>query len=407
MRLDASARPHDNLTPSSVAIHPLSYILICHSYPPVLGGSEVEAQRVSDELQKRGYRPRIVCAGGAPMPPLEEWVDPFGLRVRIYGGGKFTRWRDLVYALGVAWTLFKERRDYEVVYFLMSGLHLATGLPVARWLGKPIVMKFSCSSLVVGMRDSFLGRLELSFLRRWASRILVLNPGMVEEALEVGFDRSRIGWMPNPVDTDYFRPCSPEERAQWREELQVGADTPLAVFVGRLDPQKELPWLIGAFAQVVREIPDAVLALVGDGSLRAQLGELVTSLHLDRNVRFTGRLNTAGVLKWLQAGDLITLISAIEGLPCSLIEAMSAGLPAVVSDIPAHTQLVDTEVNGVVTKLGNQESIARGLVRLLNDPPARKRMGAAARRRMVEQFSTPKVVDCYETLFAECTAAED
>jgi len=393
----------DILTSSSVATHtPVSYILICHSYPPVLGGSEVEAQRVSDELQKRGYRPRIVCAGGAPMPELSEWVDPFGLRIRIYGGGPSKRRRDFIYALGVAWTLFKERHDYEVVYFLMSGLHLATGLPMARLLGKPIVMKFSCSGLVVGMRASFLGRLELSFLRRWASRILVLNPGMVEEALEVGFDKARIGWMPNPVDTDHFRPCSPEQRARLRDELQVGQNTPLAVFLGRLDPQKELPWLIGAFAQVVREIPNAVLALVGDGSLRVQLTELVASLNLNNNVRFVGRLPTEGVLKWLQAGDLITLISAVEGLPCSLIEAMSAGLPAVVSDIPAHLQLVDHEVEGVVTKLGNQESIARGLVRLLNDPAARERMGAAARRRMVEQFSTSKVVDCYETLFAEC-----
>jgi len=336
------------------------------------------------------------------MPELRDWVDPFGLKVRIYGRGGPTHWRDFMYALGVAWTLFKERNRYDVAYFLMSGMHLATGLPVARLLGKPIVMKFSCSGLVVGMRNSFLGRLELSFLRRWASRILVLNPGMMEEALEVGFDHARLGWMPNPVDTDHFRPCSAGERAQLREELQVSPDTPLAVFLGRLDPQKELPWLIGAFARVVREIPDAVLALVGDGSLRTQLGELVSSLNLERNVRFTGRLNTAGVLKWLQAGDLITLVSAVEGLPCALIEAMSTGLPAVVSDIPAHTQLVDTDDNGVVTKLGDQESIARGLVHLLQDPAARARMGAAARRRMVEQFSTSKVVDCYETLFAEC-----
>jgi glycosyltransferase involved in cell wall biosynthesis len=335
------------------------------------------------------------------MPSLREWVDPCGLRVRIYGRGPSLRWRDIVYALGVAWTLFKERRDYDVAYFLMSGLQLATGLPMARLLGKPIVMKFSCSSLVVGMRASFLGRLELSFLRRWASRILVLNPGMVEEALEVGFDKARIGWMPNPVDTGHFCPCSPEQRAQLRRELGIGPDTPLAVFVGRLDPQKELPWLIGAFALVVREIPGAVLALVGDGSLRNELKELVSSLHLDRNVIFTGRLNGAGVLQWLQAGDAFTLISAIEGLPCALIEAMSAGLPAVVSDIPAHTQLVDDEVDGVVTKLGSPESIARGLVRVLSDPAAGKRMGAAARRRMVEQFSTPQVVDCYETLFAE------
>ena len=403
MKLNAQLAPRDILTSSSVATHPVSYILICHSYPPVLGGSEIEAQRVSDELQKRGYRPRIVCAGGPPMPSLREWVDPFGLRIRIYGSGGSTRWRDFVYAMGVAWTLFRERNEYEVVYFLMSGMHLATGLPVARLLGKPIVMKFSCSGLVVGLRNSFLGRLELNFLRRWASHILVLNPGMVEEALEVGFEKSRIGWMPNPVDTDHFRPCSAEQRVQWRKEVDIGQDTPLAVFVGRLDPQKELPWLIGAFAKVVREVPNAVLALVGDGSLRAQLGQLVTSLNLDKNVRFTGRLDTAGVLKWLQGSDVFTLISAVEGLPCSLIEAMSAGLPAVVSDIPAHTQLVDSEVEGIVTKLGDQESIARGLVQMLGDSEGRKRMGAAARKRMVEQFSTAKVVDCYETLFAECT----
>jgi glycosyltransferase involved in cell wall biosynthesis len=338
------------------------------------------------------------------MPSVGEWIDPCGLRVRIYGGGGSTRWRDIVYALGVAWTLFKERHDYEVVYFLMSGLHLATGLPVARLLGKPIVMKFSCSSLVVGMRASWLGRLELSFLRRWASRILVLNPGMVEEALEVGFDENRIGWMPNPVDTDHFHPGAREQRVQLRRELNLSPDTPVAVFVGRLDPQKELPWLIGAFAKVVREVPDAVLVLVGDGSLRVQLGELVASLNLDRNVIFTGRLDSAGVLKWLQAGDVFTLISAIEGLPCSLIEAMSAGLPAVVSDIPAHTQLVESEVDGMVTKLGDQDSIARGLIRLLRDPSARERMGAAARERMLAQFSTPKVVDHYETLFEECTS---
>src|SRR5579863_1074799 len=167
-----------------MAVRSISYLLICHSYPPVLGGSEVEAQRVADELQKRGHRPRIVCAGGPPMPALREWMDPCGLRVRLYGGSGAPRWRDRIYALGVAWTLLKERREYDVVYFLMQGLHLATGLPVARLLGKPIVMKFSGSSLIARMRDSWIGRLELAFLRRWACKVLILNPGMAEEALE-------------------------------------------------------------------------------------------------------------------------------------------------------------------------------------------------------------------------------
>jgi glycosyltransferase involved in cell wall biosynthesis len=338
------------------------------------------------------------------MPPLTEWVDPFGLRVRMYGSGRTTRWQAITYALGVARTLITERHNYEVAYFLMTGLHLVLGLPVARLLGKPIVMKFSCSTFIIRMRDSWAGRLELSFLRRWASSILILNPGMVEEALEVGFDKPRIGWMPNPVDTDHFSPCSPEQRVQHRKELNLSPDAQVIVFVGRLDPQKELPWLLGAFAKVARERPNAVLALVGDGPLRAEIQKLISTLKLNRQVIMTGRLDAKGVMKWLQAGDLFTLVSAIEGLPCALIEAMSAGLPAVVSNIPAHTQLVDNEVHGIVTELGNEESIAQGYLRLIDDPAGRERMGAAARARMLEQYATAKVVDRYETLFTDCIA---
>ena len=257
------------------------------------------------------------------MPPVKDWVDPCGVPVRIIAGGWPPRLRGYAFALGVAWTLFKERKNYEIAYFLMQGVHLVTGLPVARLLGKRIVMKFSCSSLVKQMGASFSGRLELRFLRRWATSILILNPGMIEEAREVGLNLDRIGWMPNPVDTDEFRPCSAEERVRLRQQLGVPPDTPVAVFVGRIDTQKELPWLVGAFARVVRERPDAVLALIGDGPLRAQIGELVGKLGIENNVIFTGRLDSKGVLAWLQAGDVFTLISAVEGLPCSVLEAMS------------------------------------------------------------------------------------
>ncbi len=379
-------------------------MLVCRTYPPVLGGSEIEAQRVSDELQQRGHRPRIVSGGGDPMPAVSEWVDPCGLRVRLYGHKGSERKRDLIYALGVAWTLFKERRDYDVVYFLMQGVHLATGVPVARLLGKPIVMKFSCSSLVLAMRDSWLGRLELSFLRRWATRILVLNPGMVEEALEVGIDKARLGWMPNPVDTDYFRPCSPQERLQRRQMLGIEPETPLVVFVGRLDHQKKLPWMLGAFARVARQRPTAKLVLIGDGPLRAEVEALVAKLHCESNVILTGRLDTSGVLGWLQAADVFTMVSEVEGLPCSLIEAMAVGVTPVLSDIPAHSQLVENEVHGLLTALGDEESIAAGLLRALDDSALRQRLGTAARQRMVEEFSTARVIDCYENLFAECLA---
>src|SRR5207249_1491146 len=110
-----------------------------------------------------------------------------------------------------------------------------------------------------------------------------------------GLDPTRIGWMPNPVDTDLFRPCSAEERGRRRRELNLSPDTPVLVFVGRLSAEKELPGLVGAFARVVRHRPRATLALIGDGPLRDEIAELARSLGLERNVLLTGRLDTGGV----------------------------------------------------------------------------------------------------------------
>src|SRR5690348_1051179 len=129
-----------NLTNNARA-KPISVLLICHSYPPVLGGSEIEAQRVCEALIARGSRVRVVCAGGDPMPSVRDWVDPKGVPVRIYAGRWKGAMKDIVFALRVAVMLIRERRNYQVLYFLMQGLHLAVGLPIGRILHKPIVMK--------------------------------------------------------------------------------------------------------------------------------------------------------------------------------------------------------------------------------------------------------------------------
>jgi glycosyltransferase involved in cell wall biosynthesis len=253
------------------------------------------------------------------------------------------------------------------------------------------------------MADSWLGRLELRFLNWWACRILILNPGMVEEAKAAGVSPALLGWMPNPVDTDQFQPCTPEQRSRIRRDLNIAEDARLIVFVGRLGPEKEIPSLIGALRQVVKQQPHARLALIGDGPLREELARLVQEADVGENVIFTGRLTTSEVVRWLQAGDIFTLVSSLEGLPCSLIEAMAVGMAAVASNIPAHTQLIGDRENGLLTEVRGEESIAKALLGLMDDPGLRASMGAAARRCALERFSTPIVVDCYEKLFAECS----
>jgi glycosyltransferase involved in cell wall biosynthesis len=386
-------------------MRPVSLLLISDSYPPVLGGSEIEAQRVSAELIGRGHRVLVLTSGGPPMPPVRDWVDPAGVPVRILTRGARGRWKDIQFACRVAWTLWRERRNYNFVYFLMQGLHLAAGLPVARALGKPIVMKVGGSAVIPRIRASRIGRLELRWLRQWAARLLILNEGMAREAMEEGFTREQMLWMPNPVDTEQFRPCAAEEVARLRAGFGIPPEALVAVYVGRLSHEKGLLELLRGFAMAARQAPRALLVLVGDGAMRGQLEATAAQLGLaPSQVLFTGRVDVAKVPEWLRASDVFTLLSPNEGFSCALAEAMSVGLPSVVSDIPANAQLVDDGVHGLLTAVGDDAAMAGALARLFRDPALRARMGQAARQRIVENYSTGQIADRYEALFAEVLA---
>ncbi|MGB9458361.1 MAG: glycosyltransferase family 4 protein [Bryobacteraceae bacterium] len=381
---------------------PVSLLLISDTYPPVVGGSEVEAQRVSAEMIRRGHRVLVLTSGGSPMPPVRNWVDPAGVPVRILTRGARGRWKDVLFACRVAWALWRERSNYQIVYFLMQGLHLAAGLPVARALQKPIVMKFAGSAVIPLLRASRAGRAELRWLRRWAARLLILNEGMVQEAIGEGFPREQMLWMPNPVDTEQFRPGQPEEIAGLRAGFGIPQEALAAVYVGRLSREKGLPALLRGFALAARAEARAMLVLVGDGAMRNELETMAAKLGLGPSqVLFSGRVDSSEVPLWLRASDVFTLMSPNEGFSCALAEAMSAGLPSVVSRIPANVQLIEDEVHGLLAPLEDHSAMAGALIRLCNDPALRGRMGQAARQRIIDNYSTCQVADRYEALFSE------
>lgn len=376
---------------------PPKILLICYSYPPVLGGSEIEAQRVASGLRERGYQVEVLTGAEHPMPAQRRWIDPCGVPVSIIGIGWTAKWQPRIFALGVAWFLWRWRHRYQLVYFLMQGLHLAVGLPVTRWLHKPVIMKISGSAIIPRMQKCWLGRLELRWLRGWAKRVMLLNDGMKEEALHAGLDPKQLLWMPNPVNIDEFRPAKESDRVCLRKQFQLKG--PTVVYVGRLAPEKELGSLIKGFAQAAVAFPDASLVLVGDGPCRTDLEAQARQLEIDFRVRFVGR--TSKVRHWLQACDVFALVSSIEGFSCALSEAMACGLASVVSDIAGNQQLIEPEVHGLRVPVRDENAIARSLRRLLADPALRTCMGTEARRRIVNNYSTAQVIDRYQALFSE------
>jgi glycosyltransferase involved in cell wall biosynthesis len=318
----------------------------------------------------------------------------------MYGAGP-GRWNDYRYAAGVVAFLLRHHRRFDIVYFLMPGIHVAAAVPVAGLLGLRCVMKFAGSSEIRKVVESRVGAVELASLRRWCGRIMVLNDGMVQEAIDAGFDRNRLLWMPNPVDTAEYAPCDSERRRHLRERFGIPQQSPVAVFVGRFAPEKEIHSLIRAFASVAAVRPDSRLALVGDGQLRSELEGLAATAGVADRIIFPGAQPSAEVCQWLQASDVFTLVSRREGLPVSLIEAMATGLPAVVSDIPGTAQLIVDGTHGFRVPVRDEKAIATALGDLFGNALLRAQFGAAARPVVVDKFSTSRVLAEYERLFNE------
>jgi glycosyltransferase involved in cell wall biosynthesis len=383
----------------------VSILLVTSSYLPIVGGSEIEAQRVSRALIGRGHHVQILCPGGPPMPALSRWTDDCGIPVRTFGGSVPARIRGHVFALRVAWTLLAESRRYDLIYFLMPGLQVALGTLAARLLRKPFMMKFSGSNEIRRLKNSPVGRVQLRFLDLWSGAIMVLNPGMMVEAAECGLRASKLLWMPNPVDLEEFCPLAPQARSALRARLHISEQSEVVLFVGRLAPEKELVSLVRGFATVAALRPLATLVLVGDGPCREEVQSAAGALAEDGRIRFTGAVASSAVHEWVQIADVFTLVSSLEGLPVSLIEAMATGLPVVVSDIPANRQLVDQGVEGMVVETRNEDAIGSALGALLDNSETRRHMGEAARARIGDRFSTVRVTVLYETLFARLLEA--
>ncbi len=169
------------------------------------------------------------------------------------------------------------------------------------------------------------------------------------------------------------------------------------VFIGRLAPVKDLGTLIRAVALAAQRVPDLKLWVVGDGPSRSELKSLTRELGAGEHVQFHGQqMETAA---FYSAADLFAMSSISEGLPMSLLQAMSLGLPAVATDIGGLAEVIRLAQCGLLSPTGDSQAMADNIVRLAEDAELRTQCSQHAIEAYKAQFTLEQMNAGYMKLY--------
>jgi glycosyltransferase involved in cell wall biosynthesis len=382
-------------------------VQVSHLYRPSLGGIENYAHRLVGSLRDRGHVASVVTTdaslrnGRSPLP-AEADVD-------------YCRTDVVPFRNPLSRELYRRLRDGDVggdgtepdVYHLHSLWYL-TSLAAVRALPSdaPVVMTLHGFQPIGGPAGRLLEAAWRPFARsilRRVDRTIVLGESERRRLVaEYGADPDRVVVVPNGIDPDEHV-VDPAAVDAFRAAHDLDPDVPTVLFVGRLYPLKRPDRLVEA---VVDRLPgvDCQVVVIGHGEGRYADAVRERAAGDDR-FRFLSNLPFEELLAAYEAADCLVCLSAAEGLPTVVLEAMNAGLPVVTTPAGALADVIADGVNGRLLEPDpTPAAVAAALGDLLADDAGRRTMGERNRAYLRESFAWESVADCIVDVYADVLA---
>jgi len=344
-----------------------------------IGGAETQAIALAAELQRHGHSVTLIALADGPLRAVAE---SHGLVVHV-----LPRVVGLAVTAVPGLTRLLSTSKAQVIYAFLEvqwllALAAASQLPSA--VRPRVVLGLRTSDYDV--RPVELKARVVRTLARYATpraHLLIANSRAgLDSYLDLVPNAPAGVVVPNGIDVMRFAP-STSARAHWRAVWSIPFDATVVGHVGRLDPVKDHELLLRAFARACAPEASCHLVCVGHGEPEriAALEELARSLGIASRVHLVGgQADTSTVYP---AFDVLALTSRREGFPNVVAEAMSCGVPAVVTDCGASADIVADF--GEVAPVGSVDAVAVGLSRLLARRSAT--LSQESRRHVASHFS--------------------
>lgn len=374
--------------------------MITREFPPKAAGIGYYVYYLSKNLLKRGHKVDVITRGSSKKTTIET----------IDGINVFNVSYTPVYPFHIYLHGFFVNNILKSLESKLSIVHLHSPLPPPIKTSLPVIttVHSSCKrafkntytdtydirSLAEKLQSMILYPSIESNILKHSDKITTVSSNVSDELSAYGLNSEAITVVGNGVDEKVFVPNKSKTQTK-----------PYVLFVGILRSGKGVFDLLKCAKYVCEKRPDVRFLLCGWGPLLKNLQDKAVKIGLQKQIIFLGHTGRSKLVKLYQNATLLVQPSYHEGLSTVILEAMSCGLPVVATDIDGNRTVISSGLNGILVPPKSPESMARSILKLLNDANVRERIGRAARSTIEDQYSWDKITDniikCYEKLLQQ------
>lgn len=338
-------------------------------------GGERQTLLLAAELHRRGLASVMACR---PDSPLEERAMQEGVPVRRLAGANLPALFDLT----------RLAREFDLLHCHTGRTH-SLAVVTARWHRKPII---ATRRVDVAPANSWFNRRKYHGI----ARLACISRVIADQMRAFGVPERLLALIPSAVPAPTIADRAAIQ-AQLCARLGIAPTTRLVGNIAALVGHKDHATLLRAARWVIAEQPGTAIVIIGEGALRKDLLRLRRELGLEHSVHFTGYLPQAE--QFLPAFDVFAMSSASEGLGSIVLDAFAAGVPVATTAGGGLGELVEDGATGLLAPVGDDETLAQAILRLLEDKALASKVISAARARVAGEFSVAGMADRYVEIY--------
>lgn len=359
-------------------------------------GTERMILALLGQLNRERFKPYLVAMKGpGDLIAGARSLDVDAVNLQMDARGKLQGWRE--------WRRMLREAQPKLIHSFLFHSNL-----LARWTKvlQPTLKVVSGIRTVYSVEEY--GRLY-GLLERWTHGLdsfFIANSeqGRLSAINAMGLPQAKLRMVANGIDIDPFNEPDYAIRQIIRSELGFSDDDFVIGVVAQLRPAKRHDLLLKAFSVARSQAPGLRLLIVGGGECEQALRQQTSELSLKDAVAFAGyRSDARRILRGL---DAFALPSDVEGIPVSVMEAMEAGLPVIATRVGGVPDLIEDGVSGLLVAPGDAQALSQQITRIASDGKLRSQMGAAARERVVNEFSVQRMAQRFEALYENALTVE-